>query len=176
MPAPDLKPWLRAAHPLREPRGMLEARRAARLGAVGILASLISSLCLAAWMAANPATALALLGPEAQAMAGGEAGLMTVAPTALGLASLFLCLILGLLAAVQWTMTTRLIPFAALVLTGWGAATNVFLILTRGVEAEAAPFPVWLTLIDWTATTVLVLLSAAAARGAVRLHQLTKGT
>lgn len=169
----DLTAWLRAAHPFREPRSMLEAQRAARLGAVALLAHMVGGIALIAWMGANPALVMPMATPELEQMAGGVVALQVAMPIAAVLASLFTLLVYGLIAWVQWSRMTRFIPMAALVLTGWGAFMNVAAILTGGMaENQAGPLPAWLVVTDWIATVALVVLSGAALRGATYLVRL----
>ncbi len=169
----DLKPWLRAAHPFRAPAGMLEAQRAARMGAVALLAHMVAGLALIGWMGANPQLAMAMTTPELERMAGGAVALEIAMPVAAILAGVFTVLVYGLIAWVQWSRMTRFIPMVALVLTGWGAFMNVAAILTGGMaEIQPAPLPVWLVIVDWLATVALVVLSGAALRGAVYLGRL----
>ena len=169
----DLKPWLTAAHPFRQPRGMLEAQRAARLGAMALLAHMIGGIALIGWMGANPALAMTMATPELEQMAGGAVALEVAMPIAAVLASLFTMLVYGLIAWVQWSRMTRFIPMAALVLTGWGAFMNVATILTGGMaQSQAGPLPAWLVVTDWIATAALVVLSGAALRGAAYLARL----
>ncbi|MFN4040486.1 MAG: hypothetical protein ACK4I0_02350 [Brevundimonas sp.] len=169
----DLKPWLQAAHPLREPRGMLEGQRSARLGAVALMTHAAAGVALIGWMGVNPQAAMTLATPELENMAGGTVALELVMPVAAVFAAIFTLLVYGLIAALQWTKMTRFIPMAALILTGWGAFMNVAAIVTGGMaEVAPSPVPVWLVAVDWVATAILVVLSGAALKGAVYLRRL----
>jgi hypothetical protein len=169
----DFKPWLQAAHPLQPPRGMLEAQRAARLGAVALMAHAAAGVVLIGWMGLNPQAALAFATPELERMAGGAVALELVMPVAAVFAAIFTLLVYGLIAALQWSKMTRFIPMAVLILTGWGALINVAAILTGGMaQVEPSPQPAWLVLVDWVGTVILVVLSGAALKGAVHLRRL----
>lgn len=171
--------WLRAANPLGYPRGMAEAQRAAKMGAVALVLDAIVSAITAVWQAQNPGVFQQYMraemerqNPPAEQLALQEAFLGYLMPSILVMSALVIAVSL-VLAWVQWRRMTRAIPIISLVFIAYSVTTSAVVLAMRG---EAAPdiWPWSLLALGWGKTLLTTALWVAALKGSVALHRLNQ--
>lgn len=170
--------WLRAANPFSAHRGMAEAQRAARVGAIGILLSLIVGSGALAWTIMEPDRFNAALiveyqrvGMAADQIAMQQAVMDSFLPVLLGFGLVVSALLNGALAWAQWRYMTRAIPLILLGLTAYGVLSNVVMLLTGTMSSFGLAPPAVLAM-SWVVGGMATLLYIASLRGAVALHKL----
>jgi len=171
----ELKLWLRAANPFAPPRGMAEAQRSARAGAVALAVSAVQSAASLPMMSDKLAQSMTEVTQAQGGSAADQAmmeGVMTVlAPTMIAMMAAFSILYL-VLAVVQWRKATWVIPAIMLALLGYSLLSLVGGFLTMGsVMSELqSPFSVVL----WLVQLAMGLVYVAAFRGGRMLDQLKR--
>lgn len=169
--------WLRAANPFSAHRGMAEAQRAARVGAIGILLSLIVGSGAMVWMIMEPDRFNAALiveyqrmGLTAEQLAMQQAVIDPLLPMLLWFGLVVSVLLYGALAWAQWRYMTRAIPLILLALAAYGVLMNVVMLVTGTTPPFGMAPPIQAT--GWVAEGITALLYVASLRGAVALHKL----
>lgn len=171
----NLKLWLRAANPFTPPRGMAEAQRSARVGAVALAVSAVqgvASLPMMSDMLTQSMTEVT------QAQGGSTAdqtmmeGVMTVLTPIMIAMMAALSILYLVLAVVQWRKATWVIPAIMLALLGYSLLNLVGGFLTMGsvISELQSPFSVVL----WLVQLAMGLVYVAAFRGGRMLDQLKR--
>lgn len=171
----NVKLWLRAANPFTPPRGMAEAQRAARVGAVALGVSAVQGLTAVPLMPGRMAQARDLMvqgtdvPAESQALT--EALFMAMAPMMMIGVVAFSILYL-VLAVVQWRKMTWVIPAIMLAVLGYSllSAVGGFVMLGGGMAKMYSG----VTVVQWIIMVATAFMLVAAFRGGRLLDQLKR--
>lgn len=171
----ELKLWLRAANPFAPPRGMAEAQRSARLGAVALVVSTVQGVASLPLMSDRLVQSMAVAG---QAQGGSAAdqtmmeGVMTVLAPIMMITTISVAIVFLVLAVVQWRWMTWAIPAIMLAFLGYGLLSRVIgLVMMGPVMAQ------WLTPVSVALQIISLLMGlvyVAAYRGGRMLEQLKR--
>ena len=171
----NLKLWLRAANPFTPPRGMAEAQRAARVGAMALVIGAVQGLAAVPLMPGQMARTrdLMLQGTDVPAVSQAftEALLTAMAPMMVISVVVFSILYL-VLAVVQWRKMTWVIPAIMLAFLGYSllSALSGFVMLGGG----AAKLYTGVTFVQWIIMVATAFVYVAALRGGRMLEQLKR--
>lgn len=169
--------WLRAANPIGHPRGMAEAQRAAKMGAVALVIDAVVGAVGSVWHWRNPGPFQQFLMAEMerQNMAAEQVAmqevmisyLMPMMPIAV---AVILTVYLAL-AWVQWRQMTRALPIIFLSLLAYGMVHSAIMLSLRG-EGLPVILPLPLLALTWGAMLLTTALWIAALKGSVALRSL----
>ena len=170
----NAKLWLRAANPFTPPRGMAEAQRAARVGAValviGAVQGLISIPQLPSIMAQSMDLVMLDAGASAEDQAFTQALMGAMIPMmVIGVAAFSILYLV--LAVVQWRRMTWVIPTIMLALLGYNLLSALGgLVSFAGMAGLFSALAVF----QWIIMLATGLLYAAAFRGGRMLEKLKR--
>ena len=171
----NVKLWLRAANPFTPPRGMAEAQRAARVGAVALVIGAVQGLAAVPLMPGQMARSrdLMVLGGDipAESQAFTEAMLVAMAPMMVVGMVAFAILYL-VLAVVQWRKMTWVIPAIMLAFLGYSLLSALGGLVMLG--GAAAKLYTVVTVVQWIIMVVTAFVYVAAFRGGRMLDQLKR--
>ncbi|MGH7019336.1 MAG: hypothetical protein ACREEY_05625 [Brevundimonas sp.] len=171
----NVKLWLRAANPFTPPRGMVEAQRAARVGAVALVIGAVQGLAAVPLMPGHIARTRDLMmqgaGIPDESQAFTEALLTAMAPMMLIGVVAFSILYL-VLAVVQWRKMTWVIPAIMLAFLGYSllSAFGGFVML----GGAAMQLYTAVTVVQWAIMIATAFGYVAAFRGGRMLEQLKR--
>lgn len=168
----NVKLWLRAANPFTPPRGMAEAQRAARVGAVALVISAVQGLASIPQMSGTMARSMDLMtqdgGMPAESQAFTEAVLVAMAPMMVVGMVAFSILYL-VLAVVQWRKMTWVIPAIMLAFLGYSLLSALSgLVMLGGMMVKLYTV---VTVVQWIIMLAMGFVYAAAFRGGRMLDQ-----
>ena len=173
----NVKLWLRAANPFTPPRGMAEAQRAARVGAVALgieaLASAISSIRTMAdpsYMRDLMSQQFAQMQIPAKELEFQMAIFDAMRPM-MAMLSLAMVVLMATVAVVQWRQMTRSIPIAMLLFGAYSIVTTIG-VLAFGFFPKGA-MDGW-AMFSWALFAILSLPVIASYRGATALEKLKR--
>ena len=171
----NVKLWLRAANPFTPPRGMAEAQRATRVGAVALGISAVQGLAAVPLMPGRMAQVTDMMAQgtdiPAKSQAFTEALFMSMAPMMMIGVVAFSILYL-VLAVVQWRKMTWVIPAAMLAFSGYGLLSALSAVVMLG--PLAAKLYNALTVVQWIIMFATAFVYVAALRGGRMLDQLKR--
>ncbi|AYG93794.1 hypothetical protein D8I30_00325 [Brevundimonas naejangsanensis] len=172
----NLKLWLRAANPFTPPRGMAEAQRAARAGAVALAIGAIQSLAILPLMPERMTQSTDLMmqqgaGLAAEDQAFIEAAMAAMTPMMMIGVVVFSILYL-VLAVVQWRRMTWVIPAVMLGLLAYSLLSALSGVAMLGEKAGQFYTP--LAVVQWVVMLATGLVHVAALRGGRMLEQLKR--
>ncbi|WP_292035927.1 MULTISPECIES: hypothetical protein [unclassified Brevundimonas] len=167
--------WLRAANPFAPPRGMAEAQRAAKVGALALVIGAVQGLATVPLMPGRMTLVNDMMAQgadiPAESQAFTEALVMAMTPMMMigVVAFSFLYLVL---AVVQWRKMTWVIPVTMLAILGYSllSAVSGFLMLGGG----AARLYTGVTIVQWIIMLATVFVYVAAFRGGRMLDRLKR--
>ncbi|MGH7027268.1 hypothetical protein [Brevundimonas sp.] len=172
-----MKLWLRAANPFTPPRGMAEAQRAARVGAVALAIVALSSAVTSLRMIVDPDYLRNMMSRQFEQMQlppehlEFQMMMFEAMRPMMALFSLGFVVLMAFVAAVQWKKMTRIIPIIMLVYVGYS------IVMTMGVLAiglfPSAALDGW-AMFNWALFAILLLPVIAAYRGATTLERLKR--
>lgn len=173
----NVKLWLRAANPFTPPRGMAEAQRAARVGAVALGIEALLSAASSIRMIADPGYMQELMSKQFEQMQlpakelEFQMALFEAMRPMMAIFSLGIVVLMVIVAVVQWRKMTRIIPIIMMVYVGYS------IVMTLGVLAFGF-FPKgamdgW-AMFNWALFAILLLPVIAAYRGATALEKLKR--
>lgn len=171
----NVKLWLRAANPFTPPRGMAEAQRAARVGAVALGIGAVQGLATVPLLPGRMALVRDMMAQgtdiPAESRAFTEALFMAMAPMMMIGVVAFSILYL-VLAVVQWRKMTWVIPAIMLAFLGYSllSALSGFVMLGGG----AAKLYSGVTVVQWIIMVATAFMHAAAFRGGRMLEKLKR--
>lgn len=171
----NLKLWLRAANPFTPPRGMAEAQRAARVGAVALAISAVQGVAglpmMSEEMAQSTNLATQVRGGSTADQALVEGMMTAMAPVMMAAVVAFSILYL-VLAVVQWRRMTWVIPAIMLALLGYNllGAVNAFVMLGPAMGQLLS----LISVVQWGLMLATGLVYVAALRGGRMLEQLKR--
>ena len=171
----NVKLWLRAANPFTPPRGMAEAQRATRVGAVALGISAVQGLAAVPLMPGRMAQVTDMMAQgtdiPAKSQAFTEALFMSMAPMMMIGVVAFSILYL-VLAVVQWRKMTWVIPAVMLAVLSYSllSALSGFVML----GGAAAKLYSGVTIVQWIIMVATAFMHAASFRGGRMLDQLKR--
>ncbi|WP_312145380.1 hypothetical protein [Brevundimonas sp.] len=173
----NAKLWLRAANPFTPPRGMVEAERAARVGAVALAIETLSSAVSSIRTIADPGYMRNAMSQQFEQMRLPakelelQMALFEAMRPMMAIFSLGFIVLMVVVAVVQWRKMTRIIPIIMLVYVGYSMVTTLgvlaFGVFPRGVMDGWAVF-------NWALFAILLLPVIASYRGATALERLKR--
>lgn len=173
----NVKLWLRAANPFTPPRGMAEAQRAARMGAVALGLEALSSAASSIRMIAYPDYMRNLMSRQFEQMQLSakelefQMALFETMRPMMALFSVGFVVLMAFVTVVQWRKMTSIIPVIMLIYFGYSivATVGVFSVglFPRGALDGWAMF-------NWALYAILLLPVIAAYRGATALERLKR--
>jgi hypothetical protein len=171
----NVKLWLRATNPFTPPRGMAEAQRAARVGAVVLGISAVQGVAGVPLMPERMARARDLM-PQgadipAESQALTEALFMAMTPMMI-IGVLAFSILYLVLAVVQWRKMTWAIPAIMLAVLGYSLLSAVGGFVLLG--GAAAKLYSGVTIVQWIIMGATALMLVAAFQGGRRLDQLKR--
>ena len=172
----NVKLWLRAANPFTPPRGMIEAQRAARVGAVALGMGVLQLLVGLLSMPKAADLTRVLLEKQGQAVTETQLALQEAIVGMMPMATLVFTLVFAVgyvvLAVVQWRRLTWVIPAIMLAFIGYGILSGFGALLQFGavIEWEFA----YSSALMWLVNLVTIALYAAAFRGGRMLEKLKR--
>jgi len=171
----ELKLWLRAANPFAPLRGMAEAQRSARAGAVALAVSAVQSVASLPMMSDKLAQSMTEVTKAQGGSAADQAmmeGVMTVLAPTMMITTISVAVVFLVLAVLQWRWMTWAIPAIMLALLGYGLLSRVIgLVMMGPVMAQ------WLTPVSFALQIINLLMGlvyVAAYRGGRMLDQLKR--
>ncbi len=171
----ELKLWLRAANPFAPPRGMAEAQRSARVGAVALAVSAVQSVARLPMMSDKLAQSMIEVTKAQGGSAADQAmmeGFMTVLAPIMMVTTISVAIVFLVLAVLQWRWMTWAFPAIMLALLGYGLLSRVIgLVMMGPVMAQ------WLTPVSFALQIINLLMGlvyVAAYRGGGMLEQLKR--
>lgn len=171
----NLKLWLRAANPFTPPRGMAEAQRAARVGAVALAIGAVQGVAglpvMSEEMAESTNLATQVRGGATADQALVEGMMAAITPIMIAAVVAFSILYL-VLAVVQWRRMTWVIPAIMLALLGYTllSAVSAFVMLGPAMGQLLSV----MTVVHWGFMLATGLVYVAALRGGRMLEQLKR--
>ena len=171
----NVKLWLRAANPFTPPRGMIEAQRAARVGAVALVIGAVQGLASIPFMSGAMDRSMDLMtqGADmpAESQAFSEAMITAMAPMMVIGVVAFSILYL-VLAVVQWRKMTWVIPAIMLAFLGYSLLSALSGVVMLG--GMVMKLYTVVTFIQWIIMLATAFLYVAAFRGGRMLDQLKR--
>lgn len=171
----ELKLWLRAANPFAPPRGMAEAQRSARVGAVALVVSTVQGVASLPLISDRLVQSMAVAGQAQGGSAADQAmmeGVMTVLAPFMMITTISVAIVFLVLAVLQWRWMTWAIPAIMLALLGYGLLSRVIgLVMMGPLMAQ------WLTPVSFALQIISLLMGlvyVAAYRGGRMLEQLKR--
>ena len=171
----ELKLWLRAANPFAPLRGMAEAQRSARVGAVALAVSAVQGMASLPIMSDRLAQSMTAL---VQAQGGSAAdqamveGIMTALAPIMMITTIVVAILYLVLAVVQWRKATWVIPAIMLAFLGYGLLSLVIGLVMMGPAMGQLLPPVSVGL--WIINLITGVVYVAAFRGGRMLEQLKR--
>lgn len=173
----NVKLWLRAANPFTPPRGMAEAQRAARVGAVALGIEALSSAASSIRMIAYPDYMRNLMSGQFEQLQlpakelEFQMALFEAMRPMMAILSLGIVVLMVFVAVVQWRKMTRIIPIIMMVYVGYSIVATLgvlsFGFFPRGVMDGWAMF-------NWALFAILLLPVIASYRGATALERMKR--
>lgn len=173
----NMKLWLRAANPFTLPRGMIEAQRAARVGAVALGIGVDQLFVGLFTMPKAEALAQVLAAQQhGQAMSEQQLAIQDaivgMMPAFTFVIMLVFSVVYVVLAVVQWRRMTWVIPTIMLAFMGYGILSGLGALLKSGslIEFEFA----FVSALMWLVNLATIAIYVAAFRGGRMLDQLKR--
>ncbi|MNE34278.1 hypothetical protein D3C80_1279950 [compost metagenome] len=173
----NVKLWLRAANPFMPPRGMAEAQRAARLGAVALAVGVVQSFVGLLNMPKTETLAQVMAAQqEGQVMTAQQLAIQDaivgMMPVFTVVATLVFSIVYAVLAVVQWRRMTWVIPVIMLAFLACGFLSGIGALMKIGslIEFEFA----FASALMWLANIATIAMYVAALRGGRMLEQLKR--
>lgn len=171
----NAKLWLRAANPFTPPRGMAEAQRTARVGAVALVIGAVQGLAAVPLMPGQMARTRDLMIQGTEMPAGGQAftdALLTAMAPMMVIGIAAFSVVYLVLAVVQWRKMTWVIPAVMLAFLGYSLLSALSGFVMLGAMAAKMYTPV--TFVQWGIMLVTAFANVAAFRGGRMLDQLKR--
>lgn len=173
----NVKLWLHAANPFTSPRGMAEAQRAARVGAVALGIGLVQLFVGLLSMPKTEALAQVLAAQQkgqvmtAQQVAIQDA-IVGMLPVFMLVTTLVLAVVYVVLAVVQWRRMTWVIPTIMLAFIAYGLLSGFGALLKIGssIEFEFA----FVSALMWLVNLATIAMYVAAFRGGRMFEKLKR--
>ncbi|MNQ99615.1 hypothetical protein D3C85_1153580 [compost metagenome] len=171
----NVKLWLRAANPFMPPRGMVEAQRAARVGAVALGISVVQVLAAVPLMPARMAQVIKMMAQGTDIPAGNQAfteAIIVAMTPMMMIGALAFSIFYLVLAVVQWRKMTWVIPAVMLAFVGYGllSALGGFVMLGGGM----AKLYSGVTVVRWIINLGIIAMYVAAFRGGRAFEKLKR--
>lgn len=164
----NVKRWLRAANPFMPPRGMIEAQRAARVGAVALGLGVVHLLVGLLTMPKTEALAQVMAAQQkGQAMTAQQDAIQDAIVGMMPMFMLFVTLAFSalyvVLAVVQWRRMTWVIPTTMLAFMAYGILGGIGALMKMGSLIEFG-FS-FSSALMWLINLALIAMYVAAFRG-----------
>ncbi|MND91650.1 hypothetical protein D3C80_837840 [compost metagenome] len=171
----NVKLWLRAANPFTPPRGMAEAQRAARTGAVALVIGALQGLASIPELPGKMAQSMDLVkqgaGASAEEQAIVEAMMGAMLPM-MGIGVAVFSVLYMVLAVVQWRRMTWVIPVIMLVLLAYSLLGALNGLVMFG--GKMAGLFTALAVAQWIIMLATAFIYVAAFRGGRMLEKLKR--
>lgn len=173
----NVKLWLRAANPFTPPRGMAEAQRAARTGAValgiGVVQSIVGLLSMPKTEALTEALAAQQRGQDiSEQQLAIQDAMMGIMPMFMLLTMIVFAVIYVVLAVVQWRRVTWVIPTIMLAFMAYSLLGGFGALLRIGTSIEYE-FD-FVSALMWLVNLVTIAMYVAAFRGGRMFEKLKR--
>ena len=171
----NLKLWLRAANPFTPPRGMAEAQRAARVGAMALVIGAVQGLAAVPLMPGQMARTRDLMLQGTDVPAGSQAfteALLTAMAPMMVISVVVFSILYLVLAVVQWRKMTWVIPAIMLAFLGYSLLSVFSGFVMLG--AATAKLYTAVTFVQWAIMIVTAFMYAAAFRGGRMFEKLKR--
>lgn len=172
----NVKLWLRAANPFTPPLAMVEAQRAARVGAVALAIGVVQLVVGLLNMPKAADLTRVLLEKQGQAVTGTQLAIQDaivgMIPMVTIVSTLVFAVVYVILAVVQWRRMTWVIPGIMLAFMGYGMLSGFGALLQFGasIKWEFAYF----SALMWLVNLALIAMYVAAFRGGRMLEKLKR--